>query len=259
MSNSRLTTAERRSEIEAASASWPTRDLSPEETDQLELYLRGALDETGVEAVDEPTILCDSEGVRLAALLPDGTLRDPNQLELFGTLLTELQAMQKRPNVGESHLVATLSGHLFNGTWEEILLQMKAADQEGSSASLVEFTDVPLSFGVTGFMNAAFGLRLVAFFTAFFAAFFAGFFAAFFAAFFLAAIRTSPRKEVFRTRCFARSSAARSDPKVRDAANRARARINGFPSGELPFPLWEKRPPRRGGVFSPLKTPAKPC
>jgi Tfp pilus assembly protein PilF len=75
----------------------------------------------------------------MEALLPDGTLRDPNQLELFGTLLTELQAMQKRPNVGESHLVATLSGHLFNGTWEEILLQMKAADHEGSSASLVEF------------------------------------------------------------------------------------------------------------------------
>ena len=75
----------------------------------------------------------------MEALLPDGSLRDPNQLELFGTLLTELQAMQKRPNVGESHLVATLSGHLFNGTWEEILLQMKAADHEGSAASLVEF------------------------------------------------------------------------------------------------------------------------
>jgi tetratricopeptide (TPR) repeat protein len=75
----------------------------------------------------------------MEALLPDGTLRDPNQLELFGTLLTELQAMQKRPNVGESHLVATLSGHLFNGTWEEILLQMKAADQDSPSASLVEF------------------------------------------------------------------------------------------------------------------------
>lgn len=75
----------------------------------------------------------------MEALLPDGSLRDPNQLELFGTLLTELQAMQKRPNVGESHLVATLSGHLFNGTWEEILLQMKAADHEAAGASLVEF------------------------------------------------------------------------------------------------------------------------
>lgn len=74
MSNSRLTTAERRSEIEAASASWPSRNLGPEETDQLELYLRGALDETGVEAVDGSTILCDSEGVRLAALHPDGTI-----------------------------------------------------------------------------------------------------------------------------------------------------------------------------------------
>src|SRR5690606_5738389 len=52
-------------------------------------------------------------------------------------------------------------------------------------------TAASFSFGVTGFMNAAFGLRLVAFFAAFFAGFFAAFLAgAFFAAFFfLAAIR----------------------------------------------------------------------
>jgi Tfp pilus assembly protein PilF len=90
------------------------------------------------EVVAEP----DSVDMLLAEVesqQPDGSIRDPNQLELFGTLLTELQAMQKRPNSGESHLVATLSGHLFNGTWEEILLQMKAADMEWEAATLADF------------------------------------------------------------------------------------------------------------------------
>lgn len=74
---------------------------------------------------------------------PDGTVRDPHQLELFGTLLTELHGMQKRPghpaHPGETHAVGTLSGHTFRGTWEEILLQMKAADREWADASLAEF------------------------------------------------------------------------------------------------------------------------
>jgi len=70
---------------------------------------------------------------------PDGTIRDPNQLELFAALVAELPGMQRRPNHGESHLVATLSGHLYNGSWEEILLQMKAADGEFARASLAEF------------------------------------------------------------------------------------------------------------------------
>jgi len=70
---------------------------------------------------------------------PDGSVRDPHQLELFGTLLTELQAMQKRPGTGEPHAVASLSGRIFRGSWEEILLQMKAADREWSDAPLTEF------------------------------------------------------------------------------------------------------------------------
>jgi tetratricopeptide (TPR) repeat protein len=53
--------------------------------------------------------------------------------------MTELQAMQKRPGTGEHHQVATLSGRLFRGTWEEILHEMKAADREWSAASLQEY------------------------------------------------------------------------------------------------------------------------
>src|SRR5919199_4907982 len=54
----------------------------------------------------------------------DGGVRDPHQLELFGTLLSELHAMQKKPGQGESHLIMTLAGHSIRGTWEEILQQM---------------------------------------------------------------------------------------------------------------------------------------
>ena len=70
---------------------------------------------------------------------PDGSIRDPNQLELFGTLLADLHAMQRRAGPADAHQVATLSGRTFRGSWEEILLQMKAADREWSDASLVDF------------------------------------------------------------------------------------------------------------------------
>ena len=70
---------------------------------------------------------------------PDGTVRDPSQLELFGTLLTELAAMQKRPMIGEGHAVATLTGRTFKGTWDEILSQMKDADVEWAGRSIDEF------------------------------------------------------------------------------------------------------------------------
>jgi Tfp pilus assembly protein PilF len=69
----------------------------------------------------------------------DGGVRDPHQLELFGTLLTELHAMQKKPAQAEAHLIMTLAGHTIRGTWDEILLQMKAADGEWAQGSLSDF------------------------------------------------------------------------------------------------------------------------
>ncbi|MGI9243790.1 MAG: adenylyl-sulfate kinase [Verrucomicrobiales bacterium] len=74
MAHSRLTSTNRRDEIESESASWPTRDLSPSETDELELYLRGAVASIELGQVTVPTILCDPEGVRLAAAHPDGNI-----------------------------------------------------------------------------------------------------------------------------------------------------------------------------------------
>jgi tetratricopeptide (TPR) repeat protein len=72
--------------------------------------------------------------------LADGSMRDPRQLELFSAMVADLPGMQHRRSVGGgTHLVATLSGHLFNGTWEEILLKMRDADGDSSGASLRDF------------------------------------------------------------------------------------------------------------------------
>jgi hypothetical protein len=69
----------------------------------------------------------------------DGSVRDPHQLELFGTLLSELHAMQKKPGQSDPHLIVTLAGHSIRGTWDEILLQMKEADRDWAEASLSDF------------------------------------------------------------------------------------------------------------------------
>jgi hypothetical protein len=71
---------------------------------------------------------------------PDGSARDPNQLELFGVLLTELHAMQQRPRQqSEVHQVANLAGAVFRGSWEEILLQMKEAESDWAGAPLADY------------------------------------------------------------------------------------------------------------------------
>ncbi|HXF96832.1 MAG TPA: tetratricopeptide repeat protein [Gemmatimonadales bacterium] len=74
----------------------------------------------------------------IEALGPDGRLRDPRQLELFGTLLTELKGMRSRGQAGgvgetvgaeppdEVHRVRTAEGAVYVGTWAQIVQQMKA-------------------------------------------------------------------------------------------------------------------------------------
>ena len=76
----------------------------------------------------------------LATTQSDGSVRDPHQIELFGTLLTELQAMQRRP-VGEVHRVKTAKGVTYAGTWEEIVLQMKMDDRDGVGSSLQQYME----------------------------------------------------------------------------------------------------------------------
>lgn len=73
----------------------------------------------------------------IEATQPDGSVRDPAQLELFGTLLLELEGMQQHWRVGGGpHRVTTLAGRTYGGTWEEIVLQMKQDDPRWASASL---------------------------------------------------------------------------------------------------------------------------
>ena len=84
------------------------------------------------DAVDE--LLAEVE-----SLQPDGTIRDPNQLELFGTLLAELPGMQRRPQVTDHHVVVTLGGHTLRGSWDEILSQLKASDGFWAESSLSDF------------------------------------------------------------------------------------------------------------------------
>jgi tetratricopeptide (TPR) repeat protein len=74
----------------------------------------------------------------VATTAPDGSIRDPHQIELFGTLLTELQGMQRK-HIGDVHRVKTSRGVTYAGTWEEIVYQMKMDDREGASRSLKEY------------------------------------------------------------------------------------------------------------------------
>ena len=66
-------------------------------------------------------------------------MRDPNQLELFGALVSEVPGTVRRHGRADAHQVATLSGSSFRGTWDEILLQMKAADRDWAQGSLSDF------------------------------------------------------------------------------------------------------------------------
>jgi tetratricopeptide (TPR) repeat protein len=85
----------------------------------------------------DPTELLLAE---LEAAGPDGTgSRDPTQLELFGTLLTELQEMQRRTRSAEVHRVTTREGATYTGTWEEIVRLMRDADMAFAGRSVEEF------------------------------------------------------------------------------------------------------------------------
>jgi tetratricopeptide (TPR) repeat protein len=97
------------------------------------------LNELAGDAAPEDLLLAEIE-----AMGPDGQIRDPRQLELFGTLLTELQGMKNRGNgaaagVLEVHRVSTVSGATYVGTWEEIVRQMKDDAAEWAGGSLEEY------------------------------------------------------------------------------------------------------------------------
>src|SRR6185503_13738755 len=68
----------------------------------------------------------------IEAQQPDGSIRDPNQLELFGALVAEVPGMQRKHGRTDPHQVTTLNGVVLRGTWDEILLQLKV-NEHGAS------------------------------------------------------------------------------------------------------------------------------
>src|SRR5882762_3357634 len=92
------------------------------------------LNELAGAAAPEDLLLAEIE-----AMTPDGQIRDPRQLELFGTLLTELQGMKNKSF--EVHRVSTVSGATYVGTWEEIVRQMKDDAAEWVAGSLEEYME----------------------------------------------------------------------------------------------------------------------
>ncbi len=70
----------------------------------------------------------------IEATQPDGTVRDPLQLELFSALLMELAGMRRRTH--GPHRVTTRSGSSYGGTWEEIVFQMLVDDANWVGVSL---------------------------------------------------------------------------------------------------------------------------
>jgi len=85
----------------------------------------------------DPTELLLAE---LEAAGPGGTgTRDPAQLELFGTLLTELQEMHRKVRATEVHRVSTPAGATYYGTWDEIVRGMRDDDVAFAGRPVEEF------------------------------------------------------------------------------------------------------------------------
>jgi Flp pilus assembly protein TadD len=95
------------------------------------------LAELGGETTPEDTILAEIEGMQ-----PDGTPRDPSQLELFGTLMRDIPGMQRRPTADAvlgAHVIETLGGLALRGSWDELLLQLQAVEGAWADGTLNEF------------------------------------------------------------------------------------------------------------------------
>jgi tetratricopeptide (TPR) repeat protein len=116
--------------IELFKAARPLADDDPE----LQPWL-ARLAELGEEASVEDMLLAEIESRQ-----PDGTPRDPNQLELFGTLMRDVPEMQKRPGPDTgTHVIETLAGLVLRGSWDDLLLQLQAVEGAWADGTVTEF------------------------------------------------------------------------------------------------------------------------
>jgi tetratricopeptide (TPR) repeat protein len=106
------------------------------------------LGELTAEASADDLLLAEIE-----AIGSDGQVRDPRQLELFGTLLTELQGMRKGAVGGEIHRVRTRAGRVYEGTWDDIVRQMKEDAAHWARGSVEDYMAASARLGrqETGF------------------------------------------------------------------------------------------------------------
>jgi tetratricopeptide (TPR) repeat protein len=95
----------------------------------------------------------DAEDLLLAeieSLQADGSSRDPNQLELFGTLMREVPGMQKRPATSSGvHVIETLNGMTLRGTWDELVVHLQTIEGAWADGTLDEFMRVFARRGMT--------------------------------------------------------------------------------------------------------------
>ncbi len=96
------------------------------------------LAELGRDADAEEMVLAEIE-----SLQPDGSSRDPNQLELFGTLMRDVPGMQKRlPLSGGAHIIETLDGFTLRGTWDELVIHLQTVEGAWADGTLTQFMQV---------------------------------------------------------------------------------------------------------------------
>lgn len=95
------------------------------------------LADLGGEASAEDILLAEIE-----SLQPDGTPRDPHQLELFGTLMRDVPEMLKRPTVDAgTHVIETLAGLTLRGSWDDLLMHLQTVEGAWADGTLLEFME----------------------------------------------------------------------------------------------------------------------
>ncbi len=109
------------------------RGLEDEHADLLIWLAR--LAELGGDLSPEELLLVEIEGTQ-----GDGTRLDPNQLELFGTLMRDVPEMQKRqPGEPITHAIETLDGIALRGSWDDLLFQLQAVEGAWPDGTISEF------------------------------------------------------------------------------------------------------------------------
>lgn len=119
---------------------WRTLELlraSGESSENLQPWL-ARLDELRRDADADEMLIAEIE-----SLQPDGSSRDPHQLELFGTLMRDVPGMQKRPAMSSGiHVIETLHGMPLRGTWDELVLHLQTLEGAWAAGTLQEFMRV---------------------------------------------------------------------------------------------------------------------